>query len=426
MATWTIEADGGSRGNPGVAGYGALVRDPAGALLAERAAPLGRASNNVAEYTGLLAGLQAVLDLADLSAGDTVAVRMDSKLVIEQMAGRWKIKHPDMQRLAQEAQGLCRQLRDRGVDLDWGWIPRTRNKAADALSNDGMDGRTVARDHVAAAAPGPRAVDAAGDAGQDVEVPDETHAPEPPEAVEESRPTSAGASVRDAGARRGHRWQLVLLRHGVTEFTETYRIDGRGGSNPPLSPLGEQQAARAGDALGELLAAPAAEGRVRVVTSSLRRAQQTGRAVADALRLEAATDARFDEQAFGDWDGRTWSEVDRDGAGTARAFAQDPACPVPGGETHHEVAERVVEGLRDIARQAVDDELHTVVVAAHRIAVMTALEAVLGVAYPRSWALGQHPAAFHTLEFVGAEVPTGFAELSGLNVRHHLEGLPVR
>ncbi|MGC1207575.1 MAG: reverse transcriptase-like protein, partial [Ornithinimicrobium sp.] len=105
-----IEADGGSRGNPGVAGYGALVRDPeSGVLLAQRAAPLGKESNNVAEYSGLIAGLQAVLDLSLESDAD-IQVLMDSKLVVEQMAGRWKIKHADMRRLALEARDLVRQI----------------------------------------------------------------------------------------------------------------------------------------------------------------------------------------------------------------------------------------------------------------------------------------------------------------------------
>jgi ribonuclease H / adenosylcobalamin/alpha-ribazole phosphatase len=78
-----VEADGGSRGNPGVAGYGALVRDArTGTVLAERAAPLGIASNNVAEYSGLVEGLRALVDLG-LAREATVEVRMDSKLVVE-------------------------------------------------------------------------------------------------------------------------------------------------------------------------------------------------------------------------------------------------------------------------------------------------------------------------------------------------------
>ena len=96
-----INADGGSRGNPGPAGYGAVVFAPDGTVLAERAASLGVVTNNVAEYSGLIAGLEAARDLG----ATTVTARMDSKLVVEQMSGRWKVKHPDMKPLAQ--QGFC-------------------------------------------------------------------------------------------------------------------------------------------------------------------------------------------------------------------------------------------------------------------------------------------------------------------------------
>lgn len=140
-----VEADGGSRGNPGVAGYGALVRDGAtGELIAERAEPLGKASNNVAEYRGLIAGLEAA---TAIDPGADVLVRMDSKLVVEQMAGRWKIKHEDMRRLALEARDLVTTIRDAGGSVRYEWIPRADNKDADALSNDAMDGLTIDRRH---------------------------------------------------------------------------------------------------------------------------------------------------------------------------------------------------------------------------------------------------------------------------------------
>ncbi|HET9021667.1 MAG TPA: reverse transcriptase-like protein, partial [Ornithinibacter sp.] len=127
----TVEADGGSRGNPGVAGYGALVRDTdTGALLAERAEPLGTASNNVAEYRGLIAGLQAA---AAVDPAAEVLVRMDSKLVVEQMSGRWKIKHEDMRRLALQARDLVAGFTRAGGSVRFEWIPRAENKDADAL-----------------------------------------------------------------------------------------------------------------------------------------------------------------------------------------------------------------------------------------------------------------------------------------------------
>jgi ribonuclease HI len=113
------------------------VRDEGGDVIAERAAPLGKASNNVAEYSGLIAGLEAA-EVIDPGARITVA--MDSKLVVEQMSGRWKIKHADMRTLALEAKEIIERIVAAGGSVDFTWIPRERNKAADALSNDGMDG----------------------------------------------------------------------------------------------------------------------------------------------------------------------------------------------------------------------------------------------------------------------------------------------
>ena len=161
----TVEADGGSRGNPGVAGYGALVRDTeTGALLAERAEPLGKASNNVAEYRGLIAGLEAA---HAIDPGAEVLARMDSKLVVEQMSGRWKIKHEDMRRLALQARDIAARITSAGGTVRYEWIPREINKDADALSNVAMDGRTVNRTFAESESAGQEPageLDAAGDA----------------------------------------------------------------------------------------------------------------------------------------------------------------------------------------------------------------------------------------------------------------------
>ena len=89
-----IEADGGSRGNPGPAAYGAVLKDAAtGETIAERGETIGVATNNVAEYSGLIAGLELYREHTPDAA---LEVRMDSRLVVEQMSGNWKIKHPDM------------------------------------------------------------------------------------------------------------------------------------------------------------------------------------------------------------------------------------------------------------------------------------------------------------------------------------------
>lgn len=133
-----VEADGGSRGNPGPAGYGAVVLDPhTEQVLAERAEGLGVTTNNVAEYQGLIAGLRAAIELG----ATVVDVRMDSKLVVEQMCGRWKVKHPAMQSLAQEAGRLVGEI----GSVRFEWIPRLRNSRADALANEAMDAQAAAQ-----------------------------------------------------------------------------------------------------------------------------------------------------------------------------------------------------------------------------------------------------------------------------------------
>ncbi|MER6257572.1 reverse transcriptase-like protein, partial [Streptomyces sp. NPDC001584] len=146
-ARFVVEADGGSRGNPGPAGYGAVVLDPAtGETLAERAEYIGIATNNVAEYKGLIAGLAAARELA---SDAQILVRMDSKLVVEQMSGRWKIKHPDMKPLAAEAARILPR-----AQVTYEWIPREQNKHADRLANEAMDAGKRGKQWEPSASPG--------------------------------------------------------------------------------------------------------------------------------------------------------------------------------------------------------------------------------------------------------------------------------
>ena len=113
---FTLTADGGSRGNPGAAGYGAVITE-SGNILAELFDVIGIATNNVAEYSGLIAGLR---EINKLDPNATVDVKMDSKLVVEQMSGRWQIKHADMRTLAQDA----RSAHDPSL-VSYSWIPRS-------------------------------------------------------------------------------------------------------------------------------------------------------------------------------------------------------------------------------------------------------------------------------------------------------------
>ncbi|KRF22701.1 bifunctional RNase H/acid phosphatase [Phycicoccus sp. Soil802] len=369
--TLVVEADGGSRGNPGVAGYGALVRDGAsGRVLWEGAAPLGKESNNVAEYSGLIAGLGAVLRI-DASAD--VEVRMDSKLVVEQMAGRWKIKHPDMRQLALEARDLAAQISAAGGSVSFTWIPRERNKDADALSNDGMDGRTIDRMLVGGGAG--EGEGSSSDAATVAEVVDEVIDPAP--------------SPAPPGPGEGTPTRIVLVRHGVTDFTEASRLDGRGGSDPSLNTAGQAQAAAAGRATAHLLGGSPA----RVVTSSLARARETGAAVAEAIGVTPSVDADWDEQDFGDWDGASIPDLVRDQAEALTALRVDAAYARPGGESHDQLAARVVAAFDRVVAAG-----GTTVVVCHRKPIMCVLAHVLGIPHDKVWRLAAAPGSLTALE----------------------------
>jgi ribonuclease HI len=141
-----VEADGGSRGNPGPAAYGALVRDPdSGDVIRDDARYLGETTNNVAEYSGLVSALTMA---RAIDPDALVEARLDSKLVVEQMSGRWKIKHEAMRALALQARALL--PRDQ---VTYRWVPRAQNSAADRLANEAMDLAARGREWVSRLAP---------------------------------------------------------------------------------------------------------------------------------------------------------------------------------------------------------------------------------------------------------------------------------
>ena len=130
-----IHTDGAARGNPGPAGAGAILRDATdGAVLAEIAQPLGRATNNVAEWTAVVLALEEAQRLG----ATHVDLRMDSELVARQINGIYRVKHPDLKPLHASAMALLRSFEGYTV----GHVPRALNKDADRLSNVAIDGPT--------------------------------------------------------------------------------------------------------------------------------------------------------------------------------------------------------------------------------------------------------------------------------------------
>jgi broad specificity phosphatase PhoE/ribonuclease HI len=290
-----VEADGGSRGNPGSAGYGALVRDAdTGELLREVAEGIGVASNNVAEYRGLIAGLEAAIDLG----ADDVEVRMDSKLVVEQMSGRWKVKHPDMQVLAKQAAGLMRQL----PAVRFTHIRRELNGHADRLANQAMDDQAHGR----------------------------AWSLRDPDAVKAKKP--ARNALYGWSAPSGPTTVAMLLRHGETPLSVEKRFSGA--TDIALTERGEAQAAAAARRL-------ATAGIDAVVSSPLRRTQQTAATVAQLLGLDVTVDDGFQETNFGEWEGSTFSELSKTSPAELRAWLDDPRVAPPGGESMASTALRV-------------------------------------------------------------------------------------
>ncbi|MFE3452153.1 bifunctional RNase H/acid phosphatase [Nonomuraea sp. NPDC059194] len=382
--SYLIEADGGSRGNPGPAGYGAVVMDAADRqVLAEAAEAIGVATNNVAEYRGLIAGLTSVLDLG--GDGAMVEVRMDSKLVIEQMAGRWKVKNEGLRPLAIEAQALARRLRVTG----WTWIPRERNKHADRLANEAMDAAAKGLVWKAGGSAVPSAgplVGSAPQAGPSVgrgAVPEagpsvgERGAPAPKggaqtDLLDLSAPT---ASLVTRQAAKGTGWgpatrvatSLLLLRHGETPLSAERRFSGLGDAE--LTPNG---LAQAGAAARRLAAPPY---RIDVIVSSpLKRARQTAEAVARLVGVEVEVDEGLRETDFGAWEGRTFTEIQREWPDELAAWLADPTVAPPGGESFEQVARRV-EQTRD--RLVERYEGRTVLAVSHVTPIKTLLRLAL-------------------------------------------------
>jgi ribonuclease H / adenosylcobalamin/alpha-ribazole phosphatase len=394
-----VEADGGSRGNPGPAGYGAVVLDPqTGAVLAERAESIGSATNNVAEYGGLIAGLSAA---AALGATE-VDVRMDSKLVVEQMSGRWQIKHQGLRPLAAQAADLVRRFRT----VSFSWIPRAQNKRADALANKAMD------EAAGIVRPARRAVE-----------PDDAEGelPRPPLAAPDSAArlaarkvaadaalgTSAGTVAPSRGTwepRTATPLRLLLVRHGETRFTAQRRYSGRGDI-----PLTERGLARAG-ALARRLAAI---GRPidAVVTSPLERCVRTAEIVAAGAPI--AVDDDLVECDFGDWEGLTFADVRSRWPDEVAGWLASTATAPPGGEALDAVAVRIE---RAVARLRTNQPSGVVVAVSHvspiKLVLRDALDAGAGFLHR----CHLDPAGLSTVDFW----PDGAVSVRGVNEVAHL------
>jgi len=346
-----IEADGGSRGNPGPSAFGAVLNDVrTGAVIAEIGETIGVATNNVAEYRGLIAGLELAREFAPDSA---IEVRMDSKLVVEQMSGNWKVKHPSMKPLFAEATSLA------PVGTTFTWVPREQNAHADRLANEALDGKRVAGAvgfDISARAPAPARV------------------AESQEGDEEPAPPSQGWSEPTAPPTT-----LILVRHGVTDHTRRKLFSGGlGGSNPGLNDEGRAQVRATGDWL-----TPLAEGIDALITSPVRRTRESAEILGDLFDKPVREEAGVAEMEFGAWDGLSFAEIQEKYPDDLSWWLGNlEHAPTGGGESFRTVAARVIEG-RDRILAAHTGQ--TVVVVSHVTPIKTlvadALDAPLDALY---------------------------------------------
>ena len=368
-----IEADGGSRGNPGLAGAGAVIIDSStGKVLKEISESVGVATNNVAEYTAVVLALEAAFEIDPTAS---VIVRMDSKLVVEQMSGRWKIKHPDMMALGARVQKLVASKH-----VEFVWIPREQNGLADALANKAMD---FAGDPIASAV--------------------EFNSGEP-SSIRAPRP-----SIQEATT-------LILVRHGRTALTESRKISGGDGENPDLSELGRQDARQVAEELAKLghsgnfayLAPP-----VAVVHSPIARAQQTAQAISNRVSIPMVSNDDLAEIGFGEWDGLTNEEMIAAFEEEYNAWRGSLEVAPPGGESLKDFDARVRRAFDSILEQYSGQ---SVVVVAHVMPIRALLRLANDSSIAGFWRINVGPASISIARYWGYEA----AEVVCSNSTAHL------
>jgi len=378
-----IEADGGSRGNPGPSGSGAILIDAdSGKVITEISTFGGVASNNVAEYRAVIAGLTESIRL---NPNAIITVRMDSKLVVEQMSGNWKIKHPDMKVLGIEVQKLIA-----GKNVSWAWIPREQNSRADALANEAMD---TERDSI-------RHLDQPGTE---------------PSALKDFNFT-APSSVRAPGDVTEPLTTLILVRHGRTPMTEANKISGGSGDDPALSQLGIDDA----NAVAELLRSFGGGSSFStiskpsvVVSSPMKRTMETAGIIAAKLGLSIEVEENLREISFGDWDGQTNQQVAESWPEIFESWRGSWDIAPPNGESLENFDQRIRLARDEVLKKFSG---HTVVLVTHVMPVRGFLKLALDSGHSGYWVPQVAPCSATIIRQWGS----AHAELVTANFTAHL------
>ncbi|CAB4336297.1 MAG: bifunctional RNase H/acid phosphatase [Actinobacteria bacterium] len=353
-----LTADGGSRGNPGPAGYGAVVTEN-GKIVAELFDVIGIATNNVAEYNGLLAGLSHI---HQLDADATVEVAMDSKLVVEQMSGRWQIKHADMRDLAKQ----CRDAHNPSL-VTYSWIPRDENSHADRLANKALDG---------------------GSAHKPVAV------------VQQNYLTDRLRSAEVPTF-------IYFIRHGETVLTPTRKFSGTGSLDPELMQEGLDQA--------DLVAEEAVKlGADVLIASPLKRTRQTAEAISRTTGLEITFDESWYELSFGDWDGKSIEEVKEEDPDAYQAWLNSTAYAPNGGESYDEASVRIEEALEKLVAEHPGKK---VIVVTHNGVIKTAIKLAMGAPAEAVFHIDASPCSISSISIWPSD---GLRAVRSVNERGHL------
>ena len=353
-----LTADGGSRGNPGPAGYGAVVSE-SGKIIAELFDVIGVATNNVAEYSGLLAGL---CHIHQLDAQATVEVAMDSKLVVEQMSGRWQIKHADMRNLAKQ----CRDAHPAAL-VTYSWIPRDENSHADRLANKALDGESAHK---------------------------------PPAVIQQNFLTDRLRSAEIPTF-------IYFVRHGETVLTPTRKFSGTGALDPELMQEGLEQA----DLVAEECAKLGAD---VLIASPLKRTRQTAEAIARTTGLEITFDESWLELSFGTWDGKSIEEVQAEDPDVYQAWLNSSSFAPPEGESYDQASVRIEEALEKLVAEHPGKKI---IVVTHNGVIKTAAKIAVG---------GPSDAVFHmdvtpcSISSISIWPSDGLRALRSFNERGHL------
>jgi broad specificity phosphatase PhoE/ribonuclease HI len=353
-----LTADGGSRGNPGPAGYGAVVSE-GGKIVAELFDVIGTATNNVAEYSGLLAGLSHI---HQLDAQATVEVAMDSKLVVEQMSGRWQIKHADMRELAKQ----CRDAHSPSL-VTYSWIPRDENSHADRLANKALDGESAHK---------PAAVI------QQNFLTERLRSPEVPTFI-------------------------YFVRHGETILTPMRKFSGTGELDPELMQEGLDQAQLLADEVVKL-------GAEILIASPLKRTRQTAEAIARTTGLEIIFDEAWYELSFGSWDGKSLEEVREESPDEFQAWLDSTSYAPGGGESYDQASERIETALEKLVAQYPGKKI---IVVSHNGVIKTAVKLAISGPSESVFHMDASPCSISSISIWPSD---GLRALRSFNERGHL------